>query len=158
MGNHSCPRRTREAAYISYQNKPSFSIRCASIRTSTGITRCDVFRLVTIFRGDNLRKMRFDFFQANSREIILYTSILFWDIRCRRPFRRSVVFTVSMSELSMARTLVLENNLQRRSLGRQVTEELDGSPRGRSRDKCISGAEYRLYYGEKYLLWEPESG
>lgn len=78
-----------------------------------------------VFGGDNFENMRFDSFPGNAFQIILYTSIFFSDIRCRRPLRRSVVFTVSMSKLSMARTLVLKNDLQRRSLGRQVNEELD---------------------------------
>lgn len=140
MGNHSCPRRTREAAYVCYQDKLDIQTRCIIILTSTGITRCNVFRLMAIFGGHNLKKMRFKFFQEkNTLQIILYTSILFSDIRCRRLFRRSVVFTVSMSKVSMARTLVLKNDLQRRSLGGQVNEELDRSRRGRSRDKSITG-------------------
>lgn len=139
MGDHSCSCRTREAAYIRYRDELNISTQCPSILTSTGITRCDVFGLVTIFRGDNLQNMRFDFFRGNSLQIILYTSILFSDIRCLRPFRRSVVFTVSMSKLPMARTLVLENARQRRSLGRRLNAELDGNPRGKSRDKCIRG-------------------
>ena len=144
MGDHSCPRRAGEAAHISYQSKSKLSTRGASSLTSTGITRCDVLGLVTIFRGDNLKNMRFDPFQGNNLETILYTSILFSDIRCRRLFRRSVVFTVSMSKSPIASTLVLENDLQRGSLGRQVTEDLDRSPQGTSsdRDKCICGVEF----------------
>lgn len=144
MGNHSCPRRTREAAYICYQDKLNLPIRCPSILTSTGITRRDVFRLMTVFRWDNLNNMRFDFFQADFIQTILYTSILFSDIRCRRPFRRSVVFTVSMSELPIARAFILEKDLQGRSLGRQVKEELDRNPRGKSRDNCIGSGRMRM--------------
>ncbi len=49
------------------------------------------------------------------------------------------MFTVSMSKLLMARTLVSEKDLQGWSLLRQVNEELDDIPRGRNRDKYISG-------------------
>ena len=156
MGNHSCPRRTREAAYICYQDKLNLLIRGPSILTSTGITRRDVFRLMTVFRWDNLNNMSFDFFQANFIQIILYTSILFSDIRYRRPFRRSVVFTVSMSELPMARTLVLEKDLQGRHLGRQVKEELDRYPRGKSRDKCIGVIGEECFDGK--FVKKPASG
>ena len=86
-----------------------------------------------------LEKYEIGFFQGSIIQLILYTSILFSDIRCRRLFRRCVVFTVSMSKLLMARTLVSEKDLQRRSLGRQMNKVLDGIPRGRSRDKYISG-------------------
>ena len=87
--------------------------------------------------------MRFNAFQGDDLETILYTSILFSDIRCRRLFRRSVVFTVSMSKSRIASSLVLENDLQRRSLGRRVTEDVDRSPQGTNsdRDKCICGVE-----------------
>ena len=53
MGNDSCPGRTREAAYIFYQDKLNFPTPYPSILTSTSITGSDVFTLVTIFRRDN---------------------------------------------------------------------------------------------------------
>ena len=138
MCNDSCSGRTGEAAYIFYWDKLNSPIRCPSIRTSTGITRCDVFTLVAVFRRDNFEKMRIILSQEDGSGAILYTSILFSDIRCRRLFRRSVVFIVSIVKLLILRTLVLVNCLKMRTLDRQTNDEPVSRPRRRSREKCIS--------------------
>lgn len=59
-------------------------------------------------------------------------------MRCRRLFRRSVVFTVSMFKLWMARRLVLVKDLKMRTWEQRMIEELARTPRGRSRYKCIN--------------------
>ena len=49
-----------------------------------------------------------------------------------------------MSKLPIASTLVLENDLQRRSLGRQMTEDVVRNPQGTSSDrgKGICGVDF----------------
>ena len=49
-----------------------------------------------------------------------------------------------MSKLLMARTLVLDNDLQKGSLGRQMTGELDWNPRGESRYTRIRDVEVEV--------------
>lgn len=75
MSNDSCARRTRKATYVFYKDEPNILMKVSTILTSTGITGCDIFRLMAIFRGDNLEKMRFDYSKGDGLQIILYTSI-----------------------------------------------------------------------------------
>ena len=77
------------------------------------------------------------FLSRKTFETILYTSILFSDMRCRRLFRRAVVFTVSMAKSVMARIFVVVNALNVGTLGRRRNEELADCERGKSRDKNI---------------------
>ena len=54
-----------------------------------------------------------------------------------------MVFTVSISKLSIAEVFVLDDDRQRRALGKYGVEEADRSPRGKNRDNCIDDEDYK---------------